>query len=414
VRTTPKVAPKVLGWATVKEILRIGDFRYLITSTVLLVFAFEMRAIAQSWLAFELTDSQAWVGIVNGIPAMAVIALSLAGGIVADRFPKRDILIWVRVALAVLSFAVGYLVVSGRIEVWHLVVFALVQGSIVAFGMPASTAIIYEMVGRRRLLTAVSLRQSLSSLGVIAGPAIGGALVGLLGVGPVYVVVGGIYVGSVVFTLFIRTREVAGDGRSRSAFQDIVAGIRYVRGHSLVRTLLLLNLMVLFGGFVMPLVPLYARDILGVGDTGFGALMTAMGAGAIVGSLGLASLGNVRRKILLLIAAPLVWAVGMVAFGYSRHFWLSMVTMFFMGTAGPIYDTTIVTMVQSVIPDSYRGRVTSLFNITMQLYPVGWMLGGALAVVAGNETTLVIGAAVVASVPLLAFGLSRELRNASV
>jgi MFS family permease len=345
---------------------------------------------------------------------MAVIALSLAGGIVADRFPKRDILIWVRVALAVLSFAVGYLVVSGRIEVWHLVVFALVQGSIVAFGMPASTAIIYEMVGRRRLLTTVSLRQSLSSLGVIAGPAIGGALVGLLGVGPVYVVVGGIYVGSVVFTLFIRTREVAGDGRARSAFQDIVAGIRYVRGHSLVRTLLLLNLMVLFGGFVMPLVPLYARDILGVGDTGFGALMTAMGAGAIVGSLGLASLGNVRRKILLLIAAPLVWAVGMVAFGYSRHFWLSMVTMFFMGTAGPIYDTTIVTMVQSVIPDSYRGRVTSLFNITMQLHPVGWMLGGALAVVAGNETTLVIGAAVVASVPLLAFGLSRELRNASV
>ena len=147
-------------------LLRLRDYRWIFISVGLLTFGYQMRSIAQSWLALELTDSQAWVGIVNGVPALAVILLSLVGGIASDRFPKRDILIWVRAGLAMLAFTVGYLVVAGWIQTWHLVVLALAQGSIVAFGMPANTAIVVEIVGRRSLQDAQVLHRQARTIAV--------------------------------------------------------------------------------------------------------------------------------------------------------------------------------------------------------------------------------------------------------
>ncbi len=394
-------------------VLRLSDFRFLFISTGLLMFAFEMRTMAQSWLALELTDSQAWVGAVSGIPALAVIGLSLVGGIVSDRAPKRDILVWSRVALAALAFAAGYLVVSEIIEVWHLILFALVQGSIVAFGMPANTAITYEIVGRERLLSATSLMQSLSNLGVIAGPALGGALIGIIGVGPVYMAVGGVYVAAASATFMIRARRVAERDRSRSALSELMEGLRYVRRSPLIRVLLMLNLLSLVAGFVMPIIPLYARDILEVGETGFGAMMGTFGAGSVIGLIALALAGNVRRKALLMMAATLAWGAGMIVFGFSRSFPLSLATLFVMGAAGPLYVTAIMTVAQTTISDQMRGRVTSLFMITMQLFPLGWLAGGALAVWIGNEPTLVIGGVGVALIPFLVYLLSAEFRRAT-
>ena len=414
--TTPEVAEpnseqaQESGRKALAGLLKIRDFRYIFLSVGILIFGFEMRSMAQSWLTLELTDSQAWVGLVNGLPAVGVIALTLYGGVIAERYPKKTILAIVRLLLAVLAFAVGYLVAADVIEAWHLLVFALIQGSIVAFGMPAGASILIEIVGRDRLMSANLFSQTLSSVGTMLGPAIGGVLLGFSGVASVYVIVGVLYVFAFIFTFLIRNNTITNPSGSNSALQDIREGLRFVRGDSVFRYLFALNILALFAGFVMPLIPVYARDVLEVGETGFGILMSGFGVGAIIGSLALAFAGNVKKKALVMVIATVMFAIGMVIFVYSRSFPLSIATMVLMGAAGPVYVATIMTVVTIRAPDHMRSRVIAMFSITMQLFPLGWMAGGIIAEVFSNETSGVIGALGVGVFPVYLYITSKNFR----
>ena len=392
-------------------LLKLRDFRFALLGSGVLVFSFQMRAIVQSWLALELTDSQAWVGAVNGLPAVVSIALSLLGGLAADRFPKRDILVVMRLGLVGLALVVGYLVAIDIITIWHLLALTLVQGGITAFTMPAAQSIVAELVGREKMLTAVSLTQTLSSLGMIVGPALGGFLVGFFGVAPVYFIVGGIQFLGVVATALIRSRNVHGGNESKSALSDIADGLLYVRENSVIRILMTLNVLGIFAGFMFPLIPVYARDILDVGEMGFGLMMTAFGLGGVVGTVGLAMAGNVRRKGLLPIGAGVIWLIGTFVFAFSREFYLSLAVLAVMGAGGIAYMTTINAMVQMTIPDELRGRVTSLFSITMQLFPIGYFVGGLLAAAVNNEFALMVSGIGVMLPVVLVYARSEELRR---
>ncbi len=416
--TPDSVAPAVTPTSEARgssglRVLRIRDFRFLLLSSAIMAFGFEMRAVTQSWLALELTDSQAWVGAVNGVPAFAMVAFSLVGGVVADRFPKRDILAAARIIQMVLMFIVGYLVAADLINVWHLIGLALVQGSVVAFGMPANTSIIVELVGRRNLLSGTSLVQTFMNIGLIVGPAIGGVLLGLIGIAPVYFIVGAFYLAGAGAILLIRSRQVHRSPKRRSALAEIKEGLVFVRDNPLVRTLLSLNALGMFAGFIIPIIPVYARDVLEVGESGYGFLMMAFGIGGAAGTLTLVAVGSIRRKALLLVMTILVWNAGMVVFAFSRDYYLSLFLLGVMGAGGLAYVTIIATMIQGAIPDELRGRVTSVFAITWQLFPLGFLLGGVLAAMLGNETALVIGAIGGALPPLAAYGFSRTFREAT-
>jgi predicted MFS family arabinose efflux permease len=267
-----------------------------------------------------------------------------------------------------------------------------------------------EIVGRDRLMSANSLSQSLNSVGSMLGPALGGVILGISGVASVYVIVGVLYVIAFAATLLIRNKTIANPKGSNSALQEIAEGLRFVRGDSVLRYLMLLNLLALFAGFVMPLIPIYARDILEVGETGFGVLMSAFGVGAIFGTFGLALSGNVKRKALVMTVTPLVFGVGMVVFVFSRSYPLSIAAMVLMGAAGPIYVATIMTVTQMRAPEHMRSRVTAMFSLTMQLFPLGWMAGGILAELFSNETSGVIGALGVGLIPVYLYLTSRKFR----
>lgn len=172
----------------------------------------------------------------------------------------------------------------------------------------------------------------------------------------------------------------------------------------------MLNILALFAGFVMPLIPVYARDVLEVGGAGFGILMSGFGVGAIIGSLALAFAGNVKKKAFVMVIATVMFAIGMVIFVYSRSFPLSIATMVLMGAAGPVYVATIMTVVQVRAPDHMRSRIIAMFSITMQLFPLGWMAGGIIAEVFSNETSGVIGALGVGVFPVYLYITSRNFR----
>ena len=394
----------------VSAVLKIRDFRFALISGAILVFGFEMRAIAQSWLALELTDSQAWVGAVNGLPALVMIALSLLGGVAADRFPKRNILLIVRLLMISLGLVVGYLVAVEAITIWALLGLALVQGGIAAFGMPANQSLVVELVGRDNVLTATSLVQSLAGLSLVLGPALGGFILGIWGVAPVYFAVAGIHAVAAVGILMVRNRKVHRSAESKSAMTEIAEGLRFVRGNSLVRMLMIMNVLGMFAGFMFPLIPVYARDVLEVGEAGYGMLMGAVGLGGGAGTIVLITAGKVEKKGRIVIAAAVIWLFGTFIFAFSRNYYLSLATMVVMGAGGIGYVTTINAMVQMTIPDELRGRVTSLFSITMQLFPLGFFAGGMLAATTSNEIAMMVSGVGVMLPVVIIFGASKGFR----
>ncbi|MDA1258065.1 MAG: MFS transporter [Chloroflexi bacterium] len=395
----------------VMDVLRIPDFRWMAFASIFMIFGFEARAAAQSWLSYELTGSQAWVGAVNGVPAFAVIALSLVGGLAADKFPKRDILLVVRAAIVVLSFITGYLIAADLITVWILLILALAQGSVVAFGMPANQSFVIEVVGRDRLMSATSLMQSTGMIGLIVGPGVAGVMIGFTGVSSVYFLVGVMGIVGLVLLALVKNRTVARGDSSKSAWQDIKDGLTFARTDPVIRVLMSLNLFAIFAGFIIPLIPVYAADVLDVGGRGFGFMMAAFGLGGAAGTLVLVVSGDRTRKGLLMVGSASLFGVAMIVFAFSRDYYLSLFLLGLMGVFGLAYVITISVLVQTHTPDEMRGRVMSLFGITMQLFAVGFLLGGVIAEATSNEIALIVGGSGMAIPPLIAYVISDEIRR---
>lgn len=406
---TPVLAPRVGPM----EVMRIPDFRWMAFASVFMVFGFEARAAVQSWLSYELTGSQAWVGAVNGVPAIAVIVLSLVGGLAADRFPKRDILLVVRAAIVAMSFLTAYLISADLMTVWILLGLALAQGSVVAFGMPANQSFVVELVGRDKLMSATSMMQSFGTMGLIIGPAIAGVMIGAWGAGSVYFLIGGLGVVGLPMLFMVKSRAVHRSDKSKSAWEDMRDGLNFVKSDPVIRVLMSLNLLALFAGFIMPLIPVYAEDVFDVGGEGFGLMMAAFGIGGALGTIVLFVTGDRFNKGLLLIGTGVLFGVFMVIFAFSRDYYLSLFLLGLMGATGLAYVITISVLVQSHTPNEMRGRVMSLFGISMQLFSLGFLFSGVIAQALSNEIALLIGGIGAAVPPLLAYATSAELRRVS-
>ena len=174
-----------------------------------------------------------------------------------------------------------------------------------------------------------------------------------------------------------------------------------------------LNTLGLVAGFVFPIIPIYARDVLEVGESGFGILMAAFGIGALVGGLGLAFYGEVKHKGWLLMLAVLLGDPTSILFGFSRDFYLSTVLLFIFGVGAAFYITTVSTLFQTHAPEHLRGKIMAVYGLTLQLFPLGWMLGGFAAATLGNETALVLGNGGSIVVTLVMFASSRTFRELS-
>jgi predicted MFS family arabinose efflux permease len=169
------------------------------------------------------------------------------------------------------------------------------------------------------------------------------------------------------------------------------------------------GVLLVFADVYFPLIPVYARDILGVGTSGYGFLLAAQGAGGLVGAFSMVLAGDIRRKALVLAVGAVLWGAGMVAFAFSRNFALSMACVFVMGFVPPWYGTVYRTVLQLAADEDMRERVMSIWAISNQMITLGWLLGGVLATAFGNEAALVIGGVVFAGFNLLALARSKPL-----
>ncbi len=407
-RTRPRRPPRVL------RVLAIPGFARLLASEALFDIGAVARTAAQSWVMYALTDSNLWVGLVSGMRSIPILILPIFAGAVVDRFDKRKLLAFVRVALAIVSIVQAILIALNIIEPWHMLALALAAGTVVSFAMPAFWAYLADLIPERSLSRATALVMMGQNAGEMAGPVIVGWIIASAGADLAYAIIAAVYLLGAIFILNApKGRFATPDSEDKPAYyESLKQGIAYARKSPVLPWLFVMNASVnIFGVAVFPLMPEYATKILDVGPVGFGIMSAALGIGLAIGSVIIAIFGLPRRVIWIIIVSSFIWDFAMIGFGFSRFYPLTLALLFFMGIAGMFWVNAITHLFQREAKGEMRGRVMSLYAMGMGLFPLGWTFGGTLSALIGNELTLIVSAIGGTPLVLLAMLLAPGLRR---
>lgn len=396
-------SPRVTTFAS----LRNRDYLWYWISQIGAFIGLHMGLIARGWLVWTMTNSELAIGIVSFAFGVPMLLFSVFGGAIVDRMVKRNLLIGTQAFQAIVALCVAILVATDNIELWHLVTAAACGGFLFVLNGPARMAIIPELVSKEQLLNAVALNSSAMNLTRVLGPALAGVLLPVMGIHGVYYLVVASYVASVVALCMVSppgvtesatisqgtTEHKAGHAVGpRAILADLAEGFRYMRQTPLILFLLVMALIPLtFGLPYMMLLPVFADEVLHVGELGYGVLMAVGGVGALGASLSIASLGDFRRKGTLLIISLAVFGLALILFGLSHSFVLSLVFLAIVGAAGSGYMAVNNTLLQSNVPMRLLGRVMSVYMLTFALMPMGALPVGALAEVIGAPIAVSAG-----------------------
>ena len=375
--------------------LRHRNFRLFFIGQLLSLPGTWIQMVAQSWLIYRLTDSAVLLGLAGFASQFPVFLIAPLGGALADRFSRHRLLVATQVASAVLALSLAALTLSGQVEVWHVFTLASLLGVVNGFDLPARQAFTVQLVGREDLPNAIALNSSAFNAARLVGPALAGVLVAAAGEGWCFLLNGVSYATVLGALLAMRLTPTERPVHTGSMLAHIVDGVRYVRGHLPIRSLLLLLGMVSLAG--MPyavLMPVFADRILGGGPQGLGILMSCAGGGALVGALLLAARRSPRGLGGWVPWAAFGFGLGLVGFSLSRTFWLSGALLVPTGFAMMVQMAASNTLLQMMVPDALRGRVMSLYSMMfMGMAPLGSLLAGSLAEVIGAPGTVAGGGA---------------------
>ncbi len=359
-----------------------------------------MQTIGQAWLVLELTHSAWQLGLVGAFQALPILALSLFGGVFADRWPKRRILLVTQSAAMIQAFLLWILIVTGTIQLWHLYVLAMLLGLTNSLYRPTSRAFVIELVGREDLPNAVALNSSLGQLTRIVGPGIGGIIIAVSGVTMLFLLNAISFlavIGALALInsreLYVQTLQHPNAPARQKTWQSLREGLAYVwKTPAVLLVTMVVGLVLLFGSNFGVVLPILATDVLHVGATGFGFLSAATGIGALFAALWLAW-GNQQPTIRRVLIGTLVFGVLEAVFAISRIYPLSLVLIASICFAEETFGTQAMTALQTVVPDHLRGRATSVQVLFFDgSLPLGYLLMGWLASLYGAPIALLIGA----------------------
>jgi MFS family permease len=366
--------------------LRHREFRLLWCGQATITMAGWMDQLARGWLMYELTSSPVQLGLVYGIQAIPVLVLSPVAGSVADRSSrKRQVMIAQGVATTVYA-ALGLLIVTGRVQPWHVYAAAFLMAIVQTFHHPARAAMIADAVPPAHLTNAIGLNSILFNVARSTGPALAGFLIATGGLASSYAVQTTFYLAAIAWTLRLSPDSRAAIlSRGRPAHdasfgRSIIEGWRFSWRSQEVRAGILVTMSASL--FIMPfstLLPVFARDIMGVGATGQGALLTAMGLGALCSAFLVASLGDRLPRGPLMLGGVTMYGLSIVAFAASPSFRLSLALMTLVGLAHVSAYALVQTVIQTYSPSAFRGRTMAIFHMSEVVFTLGAMLAGTLA-----------------------------------
>ena len=361
-----------------------------------------MQNVAERWLVWQLTNSPFKLGVVTFAAGVPVLLFSLWGGLVADRVPKRRLLMMTQTFMMTLALVLAVDVILGTVQWWHVGILAFLLGTANSFDAPARQAFVVEMVGRNDLMNAIALNSALFNSARIIGPALAGVTLAALGTAWCFALNAVSFLAVLIGLALMHVKPYVGAASTESPFVQIREGVTYIWHHPFVRTLIaLVAVSNMFALGYMALLPALAQNVLHVGTVGFGFMTTAIGAGALAGALIIASMGDYQRKGLMLTVGNLLFPVMVIALSLSKSFHLTMGFLVVAGLGFMTQNATANTLVQTTVPDGLRGRVMSVYMMVFQgFFPIGSLIAGAVAEGFGVPVGVAFGGVIA-----LAYGL---------
>ena len=403
-------------WRQALSALRYHDFRLVWTTSIFSSAARWVQQVSLGWLAFDLTDSAALLGVLLFVYQAPTFVLSPLIGVLVDRVDRRRLLIVSQSAMAAVAVLLALDISLGYVQVWHLYVFAVVSGIESAIIHVVRQALIPSVVPREALLNAISLNSAALTSTRIVGPFLAGLLIVTIGVEGNFLIQAALLTCVAIAAFPLRVKppehesgEHAEDGSIR---QEIAIALRFIWSLDVLRVQFAMQYLVLL--LAMPFsnfLPVWAANVLDLEADGLGVLYSAAGIGALVGTLALASAGNVPRKGLLMGAVTVALGLAYLGMGLSSLLVVSLVLLAVMGATQSVFSALNMTLVQTRVPDGLQGRVMSIFNVGHVMIAIGSLTMGIIVELVGIQMMTVGIGVLVAVLAVIALAALPTLRR---
>lgn len=390
------------------------NFRLFITGQGISLIGTWMQSIALGWLVLDLTNSPFAVGLNSALRSLGVLVFTLYAGVIADRVDKRRLIIVTQSLQMVEALVLAVLVWTHVVTVWQVMVLAVFFGVVTAFDIPTRQSFIVEMVGKEDLMNAIALNSSMFNAARVVGPAIAGALIGIVGVGTCFFLNGVSYIAVIGSLIAMRLPPFQSRPIESSAWGGFREILHFLRIDRRVRTLVILtSVLSIFGFPYLVMMPVFARDVLHVHAGGYGALTAAVGVGAMLGALAIAvNSARITRRGTLMLIGGTAFGLFIVLFAASRSFGLSLAVLGLGGCAMIVNNALTNTMIQTSVPDHLRGRIMGFYSfVFVGLSPLGAFQAGAFAERYGAPLAVGVGGMICALAIVLAAWRVPELRE---
>jgi MFS family permease len=394
---------------------RHRNFRLFFSGYVVSLVGIWMQRVAQSWLVLDLTGSAFYVGLVEAIGTVPVLVFSLYAGAIADRVAKHRMVIVTQIAAMAVAFGFAALTFAGLQSIGLVIVLAALLGMAQAFDIPARQSFFIELVGKEDLPSAIALNASAFNATRLIGPAIAGVLIASIGVAACFFFNGLSYLAVLAALLVMRLPPIRRSANPpQSAWANIREGLRFVGSDRRIRTLLLnIAAMSVFGLPALALLPVVARIGLGRGAQEYGWMMSAVGAGALVGALAVATFAPRMPKGRVLGWAAVAFGLSVTGLGAVRSLGGVLIFLVLLGAAMITTTALTNTLLQTLAPDGLRGRVISVYTFAfVGMAPFGALAGGTVAEGFGVNVALLLGGIATTVVAVMGVWRSRAVREA--
>lgn len=393
--------------------LRYRNYRLWFMGQLSSLIGTWMQTTAQGFLVFQLTNSPAYLGLVGFASGVPSLVFMMYGGVIADRMPRRNLLVVTQTFMMILAFILAILAFAGSVQPWHIVVLSLLLGTANAFDTPARQSFVSELVEREDLGNAIALNSTMFQAAMVVGPAAAGITYALLGPALCFTINAISFLAVITALLMMRVKPTVASLRATSAWQELRAGLYYIIAHPIIRTIIaLVSLTSIFGMSFNVLFPDWAVVVLGGDATTNGWLQSARGVGSLSGALMIASLGRFKLKGKLLTIGSLVFPLALILFAQVRALPLSLLALFIVGWGYMSLFNMGNVLIQTHVDDELRGRVMSVYALAFGgLMPLGALLAGIVADQVGSPTTIVAGALITLALSLSVWWRVPQLRS---
>ena len=386
------------------------SFRLYFAGQIISMIGTWIEIVAQGWLVFDMTGSAFWVGVAAAASSVPTLLLSLFGGMLVDRYPRKAVLLWSQVLLMLLSFIFGAIILAGLATIPVILALAFLIGSVSAVATPAIQAFISEIVEKRHLPSAVALNSSIFNASRVIGPVLAGFMITWIGTGGAFIANGASFIAVIAALLAIKIPNPKPRALSMEhPIQSIRDGVVYAWKHPLIRAIVLFVAVVsIFGWSFMAMLPVVARRVFGIGADGMGYLYSAFGLGSLCGTVVVSVTSGRVRSSIKVIGGILTFALGLLAFTFATWLPLALAFLFISGLGMLTAFATMTGTVQRLVDDRFRGRVMSIYlMVLLGLMPFGNLLMGSLSEHFSTAVALRTGASVTIAATIFLF-MSRE------